>query len=295
MGSVQIRNRATLAGNQCNASPAADTAPPLLVYGAALVVVGPGGERRIPLDDFFVRSGVTTLAAGELVTAVELPIPATRGRGAPERRTRRRGHDLASVTVAVAVDDDGVARLAFGSLGPRPLLVVDESGRLATRTLRRCRRAACSGAARQAHAIADIDARRPRIPAGDAARPGARALARRSPALDGRGCLIASIALTLNGRPRSSRRAAPHPARRAARRPRPDRHQGVLPRRRVRRLHRAAQRPHRGLVPRPGGRGGRRRGDDSRGARRRPVRCRALQEASSSTARSSAASASPGS
>ena len=75
VGSVQIRNRATLAGNQCNASPAADTATPLLVYGAVIVATGPGGERRIPLDEFFVRSGVTTLAAGELVTAIELPLP----------------------------------------------------------------------------------------------------------------------------------------------------------------------------------------------------------------------------
>ena len=47
VGSVQIRNRATLAGNVCNASPAADTAPPLLVYGAVLVIAGPAGERRL--------------------------------------------------------------------------------------------------------------------------------------------------------------------------------------------------------------------------------------------------------
>ena len=80
VGSVQIRNRATLAGNICNASPAADTAPPLLVYGAVVVADGPGGTRRIPIDDFFVRSGVTTLARGELVTAIELPHP-----GPPDR------------------------------------------------------------------------------------------------------------------------------------------------------------------------------------------------------------------
>ena len=74
VGSVQIRNRATLAGNICNASPAADTAPALLVYGADVVVAGPGGTRRIPIDDWFVRSGVTTLREGELVTAIELPL-----------------------------------------------------------------------------------------------------------------------------------------------------------------------------------------------------------------------------
>lgn len=130
VGSVQIRNRATLAGNLCNASPAADTAPALLVHGAVVRVAGPAGERRVPLDGFFVRSGVTTLDRGELVTAVELPIPATRVASAHQRRTRRRGHDLASVTVACGVDARGTARLAFGSVGPRPLLRVDETGTL---------------------------------------------------------------------------------------------------------------------------------------------------------------------
>jgi len=130
VGSVQIRNRATLAGNLCNASPAADTAPALLVHRAVVVVAGPDGTRRIALDDFFVRSGVTTLAPGELVAAVELPAGPSRMASAHERRTRRRGHDLASVTVACGVDADGVVRLAFGSLGPRPVLRIDESGGL---------------------------------------------------------------------------------------------------------------------------------------------------------------------
>jgi CO/xanthine dehydrogenase FAD-binding subunit len=131
VGAVQIRNRATLAGNMCNASPAADTAPPLLAYGAEVVAMGPGGTRRILLDDFFVRSGVTTLQRGELVTSIELPIP-RRGVGAAfVRRTRRRGHDLASVTMCCAVDEAGVTRVAYGSVGPRPVLAVDESGVLA--------------------------------------------------------------------------------------------------------------------------------------------------------------------
>jgi CO/xanthine dehydrogenase FAD-binding subunit len=130
VGSVQIRNRATLAGNLCNASPAADTAPALLVHGAVVVVSGPDGTRRIPLDAFFVRSGVTTLARGELVTAVELPIPPARLASAHERRTRRRGHDLAAVTMAVGVDAMGLARIAFGSVGPRPLVRLDETATL---------------------------------------------------------------------------------------------------------------------------------------------------------------------
>lgn len=134
VGSVQIRNRATLAGNVCNASPAADTAPPLLVYDAVLVITGPAGERRLPLDGFFVRSGQTTLGHGELVTAIELPVPTVRAGATHVRRTRRRGHDLASVTLCCAVDATGVTRIAYGSMGPRPYLVVDDSGRLADPT-----------------------------------------------------------------------------------------------------------------------------------------------------------------
>jgi carbon-monoxide dehydrogenase medium subunit len=124
VGSIQIRNRATLVGNQCNASPAADTAPPLLVYDAMLSVAGPDGARELPLDKFFVRSRVTTLERGELVTAISLPVPGPGSRvgSAFQRRTRRRGHDLASVTVAVAIDESSALRLAYGSLGPRPLL-----------------------------------------------------------------------------------------------------------------------------------------------------------------------------
>jgi carbon-monoxide dehydrogenase medium subunit len=131
VGSVQIRNRATLAGNICNASPAADTAPALLVYGAVVVAAGPKGTRRIPIDDFFVRSGVTTLDRGELVTAIELPVPSHRMGAVHLRRTRRRGHDLASVTLCCAVDEAGTTRLAYGSVGPRPVLAVDHSGVLA--------------------------------------------------------------------------------------------------------------------------------------------------------------------
>jgi carbon-monoxide dehydrogenase medium subunit len=133
VGSVQIRNRATLAGNLCNASPAADTAPALLVHGAVVVVAGPEGTRRISVDDLFVRSGVTTLARGELVTAVEVPCPDDRIASAHQRRTRRRGHDLASVTLACGVDGSGITRIAYGSVGPRPLLRVDTTGVLADR------------------------------------------------------------------------------------------------------------------------------------------------------------------
>jgi CO/xanthine dehydrogenase FAD-binding subunit len=107
--------------------------PALLVYDATVVAVGPRGTRRIPIDEVLVRSGVTTLDTGELITAIELPRPARRRGSIHVRRTRRRGHDLASVTLACATLDDGTTRLAYGSLGPRPLLVIDETGVLADR------------------------------------------------------------------------------------------------------------------------------------------------------------------
>jgi carbon-monoxide dehydrogenase medium subunit len=134
VGSTQIRNRATLAGNICNASPAADTVPALLVFDATIVVVGPDGERRIAADEVFVRSGVTTLRPSEIVTAIELPIPNGARGSAHQRRTRRRGHDLASVTIACSVSGDGTTRIAYGSVGPRPLLRFDPDGVLAGRS-----------------------------------------------------------------------------------------------------------------------------------------------------------------
>ena len=131
VGSVQIRNRATLAGNICNASPAADTTPALLVFAATVSVRGPAGERTIPIDEVFVSSGLTTIRPDEIVTRIELPPMPGRVGSTHVRRTRRRGHDLASVTIAVAVLESGETRLAYGSVGPRPLLRVDTTGVLA--------------------------------------------------------------------------------------------------------------------------------------------------------------------
>jgi carbon-monoxide dehydrogenase medium subunit len=131
VGSVQIRNRATLAGNICNASPAADTAPPLFVFGARVVAEGPTGTRRVPVSEFFVRSGHTVLERGELVAAIEIPVPLEPIGAAFLRLTRRRGTDLASITLCCGVENSGVTRLAYGSVGPKPLLFVDESGALA--------------------------------------------------------------------------------------------------------------------------------------------------------------------
>jgi len=131
VGSVQIRHRATLAGNICNGSPAADTAPPLLVYGATVVVSGPNGERRVAIDELILGPGRVALERGELVSAIEVPIPASGVGSAYTRLVRRRGTDLASVTMCAAVDREDRVRLAYGSVGPRAFLVRDDSGVLA--------------------------------------------------------------------------------------------------------------------------------------------------------------------
>lgn len=131
VGSPQIRNRATVAGNICHASPAADTAPALLVHGATVVVASTHGERRVPLVDFIAGPGVTDLRPGELVVAIELPLAKRRTGSAFARVTRRRGVDLATVNVCCRVDADGRTSMAFGAAGPRPVLAVDESGVLA--------------------------------------------------------------------------------------------------------------------------------------------------------------------
>jgi carbon-monoxide dehydrogenase medium subunit len=128
---VQIRNRATLAGNICNASPAADTAPALLVYGALANIAGPDGERRVPVSDFFTGPGQTVQQRGEMVVSIDLPIPQEKTGAAFARLTRRRGVDLATVSTACRVTASGRVSFAYGAAAPRPILGADESRRLA--------------------------------------------------------------------------------------------------------------------------------------------------------------------
>lgn len=131
VGSVQIRNRATLAGNICNASPAADTAPALLIYKAWVSVTGPSGLRVLPLDQFIVGPGKTALLPGELVESLLIPLPTEKQAAAFERLTRRKGVDLATINVCAQVTETGVTRVAVGAAGPVPFVVNDESGLLA--------------------------------------------------------------------------------------------------------------------------------------------------------------------
>ncbi len=122
VGSVAIRNRASLIGNVCNASPAADTVPALLLHDPTVTVQGPNGERTVALRDFYLGPRLTRCGPDELVVRLDLPRPQTIPGSAFQRLTRRRGVDLASVSVAAAVDNDGTVRLGMGAVGPTPLL-----------------------------------------------------------------------------------------------------------------------------------------------------------------------------
>lgn len=123
VGSCQVRNRATLAGNLCNASPAADTAPALLVLGATVLVTGPKGDREIPIGEFFTGPGRTVLEPGEIVKAISIP-DLGESRGCYIKHSRRKAVDLATVGVAVlAVGKPGNTnvRIALGAVAPTPI------------------------------------------------------------------------------------------------------------------------------------------------------------------------------
>jgi CO/xanthine dehydrogenase FAD-binding subunit len=125
LGSVQIRNRGTLGGNLVNASPAADSAIPLLLYDAQLKIVGRAGARWLPLDQFFLGPGKTVLAPGEYVKAVRM----ARTEGACEAFYHKVGRrnamiiSIASLGILAWRDGSRLSRLraAVGSVAPTPL------------------------------------------------------------------------------------------------------------------------------------------------------------------------------
>jgi CO/xanthine dehydrogenase FAD-binding subunit len=125
VGSVQVRNLATLGGNLCNAAPSADMAPPLLALEAEAVIAGPKGERRIPIADFFTGVRRTVLAPDELLLELVVPAPGPRSGGQYLRHTPRRELDIAVVGVASQLTlSDGVcskARIALAAVAPVPL------------------------------------------------------------------------------------------------------------------------------------------------------------------------------
>jgi len=130
IATYQLRHRATLGGNLCNASPASDSIPPLLVAGASVHIVGPESERDVPLNDFCVGVKKTCLACGEIVTEIRVPAPDEGTRTAFLKQQRIKGHDLAVVNLAGALAPSGGLRIAIGSCSPTPLLLepIDTSG-----------------------------------------------------------------------------------------------------------------------------------------------------------------------
>ncbi|MEK7468672.1 MAG: xanthine dehydrogenase family protein subunit M [Planctomycetota bacterium] len=120
MGSPQVRAMSTAGGNLCNASPAADLAPPLLCLDATLNVWGTRGERLIPLREFFLGPGKTALGPDEILK--EIRIPAATARGCFIKFCTRRAMDLAFVSVACAAVGKDV-RLALGAVSPTPIRV----------------------------------------------------------------------------------------------------------------------------------------------------------------------------
>ncbi len=128
IGSIQVKGRATMAGNLCNASPGADSVPPLVTAGALARVVGPKGTRKVPVEQIPAGPGKTTLKKGEIIESFILPARAKRSGDAYLRFTPRTEMDIAVVGVAVnlTLDAKGVctaARVALGAVAPTVLLV----------------------------------------------------------------------------------------------------------------------------------------------------------------------------
>jgi len=125
VGSIQIRNLATVGGNLCNAAPSADMAPPLVALDAEVVIAGPKGRRRVPLATFFESVRKTVLGPDELMIELVVPAPGPRSGGHYLRHTPRRELDIAVVGVASQITlSDGVcgkARISLASVAPTPV------------------------------------------------------------------------------------------------------------------------------------------------------------------------------
>lgn len=132
IGGTQIQSRASLGGNICNASPAADSVPALIALGARLVVAGPGGERELPIESFFRGPGQTVLQPGEVLLRILVPPPSPRTGSRFLRFIPRNEMDIAVANAAACLrlDGDGriaEARLAVGAVAPTPLFIAEAS------------------------------------------------------------------------------------------------------------------------------------------------------------------------
>jgi len=135
IGSTQVQGRATMVGNLCNASPAADSVPAMVAAGATARITGPEGSRDIPVDEVATGPGKTSLGRAELVESVFLPARGARSGDAYLRFIPRTEMDIAVVGagVSLAMDNDGIcthARVALGAVGPRVMLVDEAAAAL---------------------------------------------------------------------------------------------------------------------------------------------------------------------
>ncbi len=139
LGGWQIQNMATLAGNLCNASPAAEMSGPLLVLDAEVEVIGPSGERRIPLGEFWTGPGKTVLEPAEILTTIVIPGKVSGRLSAYQRVDIRHSVDIALVSSAVGVElSEGkvqLARIALGAVAPTVIRVTEAEAYLQGRTL----------------------------------------------------------------------------------------------------------------------------------------------------------------
>ena len=156
VASYQLRNRATIVGNICNASPAGDTIGACLVLEAVLNVHGKDGIRQEPLHSFFTDPGETILSPGEIVLSVELPIPPDGAKGTYIKHGRNKISDLAMVGVTVfAYPDSSTAsgyrfKLALASVAPTPIIVDEVEKILADNPITDERISEAAGAAQKA-------------------------------------------------------------------------------------------------------------------------------------------------
>ena len=135
LGSVQIRHRATIGGNLCNASPSAEMAPALLALDAKAVICGKAGMRVVELPDFFLGPGTTVLENGEMLTHLKIPLTRNRQGSVYYKLSTRKAMDLAFVGVAVLLelgsgDQISKARIALGAVAPTPTRVPSAETRL---------------------------------------------------------------------------------------------------------------------------------------------------------------------
>jgi CO/xanthine dehydrogenase FAD-binding subunit len=127
IGSNQIQSRASVGGNLCNGSPAADTTPALIALGAKCRVAGPKGERIVAAENFCTAPGRTVLQPGEILVEFQIPAPAAHSSDAYLRFIPRNEMDIAVVGVGIAVtldlDEDRCteARIALAAVGPTPI------------------------------------------------------------------------------------------------------------------------------------------------------------------------------